>query len=154
MDRAGERPRHALGLVWPSMPRIWVLPPWVAPIIHPTSHIGAVYRISFAFLSVPRRCVVRTSRSCRGQRRVGYEQTAPFLDRARQPTGLQAGDVLGSESKTLECQLRRPGVPAARFKCRDLLPVEALEFLHPTHTKHSTSLPATFGWVHDQSSRP
>jgi len=59
----------------------------------------------------------------------GYGLTAPFLDPARQPTGPQAGGVLGAESKTLERQLQRPGVRASRFKCRDLLPVETLEFL-------------------------
>src|ERR1035441_1225634 len=46
-----------------------------------------------------------------------------------EPIGAPAGDVLGSRSTTLECLLQRPGIPAARFKGRDFLPVETLEFL-------------------------
>ena len=114
-----------LGLVCPTMPRIWILPPRTASIIHPTSHIGAVYLI----LSFPRRRVIHSSRPCRGHRRVGPGLTAPFLDPACHPTKQQAGDALGAESKTLECQLWCPGIPAARFRCRDLLPVETPEFL-------------------------
>src|ERR1039458_7895491 len=41
--------------------------------------------------------------------------------------GPQACDVSGS--KTLQCQSQRPGIPAARFKRRNLLPVETLKFL-------------------------